>query len=144
MSELAPAIEATGAEIILERPLPDVWLDRRRLTLLFKELICNAMEYRRAATPPRIHVAAQPLGGFVRFSVDDNGIGIESRYLDRIFGVFNRLHTREEHPGNGIGLAMVRKIVLAAGGEIGVKSAPGQGSAFFFTLPASQEAVALE
>jgi light-regulated signal transduction histidine kinase (bacteriophytochrome) len=134
---LAPAIEASGAEISVGT-LPMVWLDMRRLTILFKELIGNAVEYRTPDRRSRIRVSAMAEGDMARFSVEDNGIGIESRYFDRIFGVFNRLHTRAEHPGNGIGLAMVRKIVLAVGGQVEVKSETGIGTVFSFTLPLNQ------
>ena len=134
---LSPMIEACGAEVSVEA-LPMVWLDMRRLTLLFKELIGNGLEYRAPDRTPRVRVSAVVEGHMVRFYVEDNGIGIEARYLERIFGVFNRLHTRAEHPGNGIGLAMVRKIVLAAGGQVEVKSEIGAGTVFSLTLPLNQ------
>ena len=137
VTALGPALETSGAEIVVA-PLPSVWLDIRRLTVLFQELIGNAIEYRAPDRSPIIRVSAETQGGMARFSIADNGIGIEGRYFDRIFGVFNRLHTRAEHPGNGIGLAMVRKIVLAAGGQVEVKSELGTGTEISFTLPLHQ------
>ena len=137
LTTLSPMIEACDAEISVG-PLPMVWLDMRRLTLLFKELIGNAVEYRAPDRKLQVKVSAVVEGPMARFDVADNGIGIEARYLERIFGVFNRLHTRAEHPGNGIGLAMVRKIVLAAGGQVEVESEMGTGTVFSLTLPLNQ------
>jgi light-regulated signal transduction histidine kinase (bacteriophytochrome) len=80
-------------------------------------------------------VAARRLGGFHLFSVQDNGIGIEPQYFDRIFGLFKRLHGRDDYPGTGLGLAIGRRIVETYGGKIRVESEPGKGSTFLFTLP---------
>jgi signal transduction histidine kinase len=137
-AELAQGISEAGA-VIEARPLPAVWLDQRRLSSLFKELIANAIEYCSPDRPPHIKISAEPMGDLVHFAVEDNGIGIKPDYFEKIFGVFNRLHTRQAHPGNGIGLAIVRKIVAGANGHIMVQSQPGQGTTFVFTLPAGQQ-----
>ena len=136
LADLAPQLTACGGHITMGN-LPMVWLDRQRMVLLFKELFGNAIEYRSPDRPLEVTVNAEPSdqGGFVRLSVADNGIGIDRQYFDMIFDVFRRLHTRDVHPGNGIGLAAVRKIVTMAGGEIGLESTLGQGTGFSFTLP---------
>ena len=100
-------------------------------------LIGNAIKYRSPERPPEIGISAEREGRCWRFAVEDNGIGIEEQYFDRIFVIFQRLHTREEYEGTGIGLAVVRKIVDLHSGRIWVESVPGEGSTFVFTLPAA-------
>lgn len=134
LSALRGAISATGA-VVTSGELPNVPGDEIQLVQLFQNLVGNAIKYRRGI-PPEIHVSAthQPDGAWT-FCVRDNGMGIERRYFDRIFGMFQRLHKREEFSGTGMGLAICKKIVEANGGKIKVESTPGEGSTFSFTLP---------
>ncbi|HET6339947.1 MAG TPA: ATP-binding protein [Polyangiales bacterium] len=135
LSDMRAAIQDSGAQINYGS-LPIVLVDPIQLTQLFQNLIHNAIKFRRE-DPPRIDLTAEPEGGMWRITVSDNGIGIEKRYHDRIFQMFQRLHERSKYEGNGIGLATARKIVERHGGTIGLDSTPGQGSTFFFTLPAA-------
>lgn len=133
---LDASIQESGARI--ERgALPTVWADPGSLEQVFSNLLSNAIKFHRPGEAPRICVAAERQGPDWRIEVRDWGIGIEAEYQERIFGVFQRLHRREEYEGTGIGLAVVRKIVEQAGGVVEVESRPGQGSRFFFTLPAA-------
>jgi PAS domain S-box-containing protein len=119
-------------------PLPDVHGDENQLVQLFQNLIGNAVKYRGAAAP-RVHVSAAPAEeDSWSFSVADNGIGIEERYFGKIFGMFQRLHGRDEFTGTGIGLAICKKIMERHGGTIHVASRPGQGSTFSFVLEGSR------
>jgi light-regulated signal transduction histidine kinase (bacteriophytochrome) len=104
------------------------------LTQVFQNLIGNALTF-RAQRKPEIHVAAQRQAGGWLFTVRDNGIGIDPQFAERIFMIFQRLHTREQYPGTGIGLAICKKIVERHGGRIWVESQLGQGSTFSFTIP---------
>jgi PAS domain S-box-containing protein len=135
---LRGAIEASGA-VVTHEPLPLVMADEMQLTQLFQNLVGNAIKYRRSGVPD-VHIAAAPNGGKKWiFSVQDNGLGIEPQYFDRIFGMFQRLHKREEFEGTGIGLAICKKIVERHGGTISVESTLGQGSTFRFPLTAGGE-----
>jgi light-regulated signal transduction histidine kinase (bacteriophytochrome) len=106
-----------------------------QLVQLFQNLIGNAIKYRRAEAAPQVTVTARTSATEHEFTVQDNGIGIDSQYFERVFGVFQRLHTREEYPGTGIGLAICRKIVERHRGRIWIESTLGSGTAFHFTLP---------
>ncbi|MEJ1962286.1 MAG: PAS domain S-box protein [Gammaproteobacteria bacterium] len=133
---LRSAIEESGARVTHD-PLPSVRADELQLVQLFQNLVGNAVKYQRPGVP-LVHVsAALNGGGKWSFSVRDNGLGIESQYFERIFGMFQRLHKREEFAGTGIGLAICKKIVERHGGSISVESTPGEGSIFRFGLTAS-------
>lgn len=123
--------------IVHHEMLPVVGADRSYVTQLFQNLITNAIKFRRTE-PPLITVLAEPANTNWQFSVTDNGIGIAPESRANIFNVFQRLHGRTEYPGNGIGLAICKKIVEHYGGQIWVDSEPGYGSSFKFTLPAAQ------
>jgi signal transduction histidine kinase len=117
-----------------------VLADEAQLAQVFQNLIANALKFRREGVPPRVHVTAREgerggEGEWV-FSVADNGIGIDLDQADRIFQIFQRLHTEDEYEGLGIGLALCKRIIDRHGGRLWVESEPGQGSTFAFTLPA--------
>jgi signal transduction histidine kinase len=114
--------------------LPVVEADDRQLEQLFQNLVGNAVKY-HGDEPPHVHISAECSKGWCTFSIKDNGIGIEPQYYERIFQVFQRLHTRKDYSGTGIGLAVCKKIVERHGGRIWVESEPGKGSTFKFTLP---------
>jgi PAS domain S-box-containing protein len=141
LRNLSVAIQESGT-IVSRDPLPTVRADATQLTLVFQNLLANAMKFRRE-DPPKIHVSArQERAGWV-LSVSDNGIGIDPQYFTRLFGVFQRLHTRREYPGTGIGLAICKRIIERHGGRIWVESTPGQGTIFFFHLAAAAPAAQL-
>ena len=134
LADYGVALEEQAAQVT-RGDLPTVLGDPVQLRQLFQNLIGNALKY-RGAEPPNVHVAAERQGHEWRFSVRDNGVGIEPQYAERVFVIFQRLHTQAEHSGTGLGLAICKKIVERHNGRIWVESQPGQGSAFFFTLPA--------
>lgn len=122
--------------IISSEGLPVVRGEETQLRQLFQNLISNALKYRDMERQNEIHVGAEKHNGYWQFVVKDNGIGIDEKYSDRIFIIFQRLHGKSEYSGTGIGLALCKKIVERHGGEIWLKSQVGKGSEFFFTLPA--------
>ncbi len=135
LANLGSAIADTGA-IVTHDPLPAVQADETQLIQLFQNLVSNAIKYQNPGVP-KVHVsAAKDREKKWTFSVKDNGLGIEPQYFERIFGMFQRLHKREEFSGTGIGLAICKKIVERHGGEISVASQPHEGSEFRFTLSA--------
>lgn len=139
-ADLALMIGESGARVTHD-PLPEVAGDEGQLAQLFQNLVSNAVKFRRPGVPPRIHVAAAPEGGGWSFTVDDNGIGIDPEYGERVFALFQRLHRREDYDGTGIGLALCKKIVERHGGRIAVEPGPGgTGSRFRFTLNAGERA----
>jgi light-regulated signal transduction histidine kinase (bacteriophytochrome) len=115
--------------------LPTVYADEVQLRQVFQNLIANGLKFRRVDVLPHVHLSARREGSQWTFTVRDNGIGIESQYLERIFVLFQRLHTRAQYPGTGIGLAICKKIIERHGGRIGVESGPELGTTFWFTLP---------
>jgi PAS domain S-box-containing protein len=133
LANLETAIEE-GRAVVTHDPLPVVKADAVQLTQVFQNLVSNAIKF-RGQQPPSIHVAARREEAQWVFAVKDNGFGIRPEYFERIFVIFQRLHTRSEYPGTGIGLAICKKIVERHGGRIFVESEPGTGSTFSFTLP---------
>jgi PAS domain S-box-containing protein len=133
---LRSSIESSGA-LVTHDPLPSVMADEMQLVQLFQNLIGNAIKYQNPGIP-RVHVSATNGGNKWSFAVKDNGLGIDPQYFERIFGMFQRLHKREEFAGTGIGLAICKKIVERHGGNIWVESEPGKGSTFRFALAESE------
>jgi PAS domain S-box-containing protein len=133
LRNLQIAIAESRAEIVVE-PLPTLPADHTQLVQLYQNLIGNALKFCQQ-DHPCVHIRAIQREVDVLFQVEDNGIGIKPQYLDRIFEVFKRLHTRREYSGTGIGLALSKKIVLRHGGQIWAESTPNQGTTFCFTLP---------
>jgi PAS domain S-box-containing protein len=131
---LRGAAEDAGGAVTAEA-LPVVRGDPGQLELLLQNLIANALKFRRPGVAPSVHVSAERQGGEHHIAVRDNGIGLEPRFAEQIFVIFQRLHTRAEYAGTGIGLAICKKIVERHGGRIWVESTPGEGSTFHFTLP---------
>lgn len=132
MANLKIAIRQSNARITWQ-DLPQVFGDKTQLLQLFQNLIANAIKYRGQRTP-EVQIEAQAREGEWLFSVQDNGIGIDPKHGDRIFQIFQRLHTREEYPGTGIGLAICKRIVERHRGQIWVESEPDHGAIFYFTL----------
>lgn len=131
---LGAAFEESQAILTVD-PLPDLLGDESQLIRLFQNLIGNAIKFRHRDRPPVVQVGVQRQDAEWLFTIRDNGIGLGAQYAEQIFLIFQRLHTRDEYPGTGIGLAVCKKIVERHGGRIWVESTPGQGSTFYFTLP---------
>jgi signal transduction histidine kinase len=140
VANLRGAIEESHAVITCD-PLPTVIADASQLIQLFQNIIGNALKYQNPGAP-RIHISSRQTESSLEFSVQDNGLGIEAKYFDKIFGMFQRLHKRDEFSGTGIGLPICKKIVERHGGTISVESSVGHGSTFRFTLPAGRSGAA--
>jgi signal transduction histidine kinase len=132
LRDLKLLIEETGAQVEVEN-LPLVLADRSQLGQVFQNLIANAIKF-RTDRPPKIHIRGEVKDGWCQFTVSDNGIGIDSKYFEQIFVIFQRLHTRDVYQGSGIGLSLCKKIVERHGGQIWLESQVGQGTKFHFTL----------
>lgn len=128
-------IDETKAKITAG-PMPMVKADHAQVAMLFQNLLGNAIKFRSSV--PEIRVTAEPDGEYYRFCIQDNGIGIDPQFFDRIFAIFRKLHTREEYPGTGMGLAVSKRIVGRHEGEIWVESESGHGSRFYFTMPRAE------
>lgn len=138
LADLEMRLEETNATIQLD-PLPTIDADPTQMAQLFLNLLSNALKFTAPDHPPVVHIYSQPADrNHYTIVVNDNGIGFEEKYLDRIFGVFQRLHGREEYSGTGVGLAICQKIVKRHNGHITARSQPGAGATFFVTLPAHQ------
>lgn len=133
LANLANRMEQSGA-VVTHDPLPSVRAEIVPLELLFQNLISNALKYVRKGEAPRIHIAAKQSGAEWEFSVRDNGIGIEAKYLSTIFTPFKRLHGAA-YAGSGLGLAICERIVERYNGRIWAESTYGRGSTFHFTVP---------
>jgi light-regulated signal transduction histidine kinase (bacteriophytochrome) len=133
LSDMDRSIEESGA-VVTHNGLPTIIVNNVQIGQVFQNLISNAIKF-RGNEPPRIHISARQEGTEWIFAVRDNGIGMEQAFFDRIFIMFQRLHTRAEYPGSGIGLAACKKIIERHGGVIWVESEPGKGSTFYFRLP---------
>jgi two-component system, chemotaxis family, sensor kinase Cph1 len=133
LANLKDMVDATSARITVD-PLPNVQVSDVHLIQLFQNLLSNALKYRTPDVPPEIQIAVRKKGTWWEFSVQDNGIGFNPEYSEKIFDLFKRLH-RDEYDGNGIGLALCQRIVTAYGGRIWANSQPGEGATFRFTLP---------
>ena len=136
LSNLQASIEESKA-VVTHDPLPALEAEPVHLQQIFQNLVSNAIKYRGANHPASI-LGAVPKGGVWEFSVRDNGIGIEPRYKDQVFGLFKRLHSKTRYSGTGLGLAICKKLVERYHGRIWVESKPGDGSTFFFFTPAQR------
>lgn len=116
-------------------PLPTIVADGTQLMQLFQNLIGNAIKFRKPQETPHIHIGVQRQEEQWLFSVADNGIGFDPQFAERIFVIFQRLHTRDEYPGSGMGLAICKKIIECHRGRIWVEAVPDQGATFYFTIP---------
>ncbi|HMV31094.1 MAG TPA: PAS domain S-box protein [Gemmatimonadales bacterium] len=134
LADMAATIEARGADVKADK-LPVVLADEVQLGQVLQNLVGNALKF-VADRPPRVRISAEPDGAQWRFAVEDNGIGIEPEYAERVFEMFQRLHPRGQYEGNGIGLSLAKKIIERHHGRIWFTSEPGQGTTFYFTLPA--------
>ena len=139
VASLGAAIAQSGAHVEAGS-LPTVMGDATQLAQLMQNLIGNAIKF-HGDSPPHVEVHAEQNGAYWEFSVRDKGIGMDPQYSERIFDVFRRLHTEDEFPGTGIGLAICRRVVERHGGQIWVESQPEVGSVFLFTIPKEGESI---
>jgi len=134
---LAAMLQETRA-VVTHDPLPTVPADEVQMGQIFQNLLINALKF-QGREAPKVHISAQRQDGEWIFSIQDNGMGIDPQYQERIFAIFQRLHRREDFPGTGLGLALCKKIAERHGGRIWVESAPGRGSTFYFSIPGGKE-----
>jgi light-regulated signal transduction histidine kinase (bacteriophytochrome) len=137
LKDLGASISESAAQIKVGA-LPFVEMENAHLLQLFQNLVGNALKYRRLDVTPSVEISAVRQGSEWIFTVADNGIGFDPTYAERIFGVFKRLHLRDQYPGTGIGLALCSRIVALYGGRIWAESQVGVGSNFKFTMPTSR------
>jgi signal transduction histidine kinase len=140
LSNLTLAVEESGATVVREDPLPELLGDSTSLTMVWQNLIGNAVKFRRTDVPCRITVGCVREGDDWHLTVADNGIGIAPEFADKVFVIFQRLHVRDEYEGTGIGLSLCRKIIEFHGGRIWLDPAPSEGTLIHFTLPVLPEA----
>lgn len=139
LRNLDVAVRETGA-VVRYPDLPDVLADESKLTQVFQNLVGNAIKFRKPGQAPEVTIGVERESDHWVFSVSDNGVGFEDKYTDRIFQVFQRLHGVGKYPGNGIGLAISKRIVEHHGGRLWATSRLGEGACFYFTLPAQHDA----
>ena len=137
LQDLQHVIETSGATVKLD-PLPVFKVNEAHLVQVFLNLVGNAVKY-RSVQNPQIHISARDQGTDWMFAVKDNGIGLDMRDADKIFGMFKRLHNSDRYEGSGVGLALCKAVIQRYGGRIWVESEPGRGSTFFFTIPKAGE-----
>lgn len=137
IANLQASIKENNA-VVTHDQLPTVEADSTQMVQLFQNLVGNAIKF-HSEKQPEVHIGAERNGTEWIFSVRDNGIGIDPQYFDRIFIIFQRLHSRGEYPGTGIGLAICKKIIERHKGRIWVESRPGEGATFYFTIPTGSE-----
>ena len=135
VAQRGETLRARGIEVI-RHDTGALWGVRTSIEQVVSNLLGNATKYMGDQPAPRIEIGMRPRGAFVECRVKDNGIGIDPRYHEKIFEIFQRLHNREQYPGTGIGLAVCRRIVERHGGRIWVESEEGKGSTFYFMIPA--------
>ena len=138
LSNLQVSIRDKRAQITADS-LPLIFADGIQITQLFQNLIGNALKFQKPDTIPHIRISSRQEGNWWIFDVVDNGIGIDPQYTERIFKIFQRLHAKGEYEGTGIGLAICKRIVERHGGEITLRSEPGAGSTFSFSVPTTRE-----
>lgn len=138
INNLKNSIDENNAKIT-HKPLPKVLADSDQLRRVFQNIVGNAIKYRKHDEHPKIHISAYKESNEYVFSVSDKGIGIDKQYLDRIFRIFQRLHTLDEYQGTGVGLAVVKKVIERHGGRTWVESELDKGSTFYFTIPIKSE-----
>jgi signal transduction histidine kinase len=136
--DLEEQIAESGARVELDGTPEKIEAQAVDMRMLLQNLLSNSLKYRKAGVPPAIRISAKTEGGFLRLTVQDNGIGFDNKYRDKIFAVFQRLHGRDEYPGSGIGLALCQKIVHRHGGDISAHGSPGEGAMFEVNLPIEQ------
>lgn len=136
LDNLHLAVKERNATVTHDR-LPMAYGDSGQLTQVFQNLIDNAIKF-RSEEPPVVHISAKLVGGECVCRIKDNGIGIAPEFVNRLFVLFQRLHTRRDYPGTGLGLAICKRIVQRHGGKIWVESKPGEGATFYFTIPAKE------
>lgn len=135
VSTFSFTLKETAGEIIVNR-LPQIVAVKSQMHQLLQNLVSNAIKYRRDE-PPRIEISCEDQGAYWKFSVSDNGLGIDKRFFEKVFVIFQRLHNKTEYSGTGIGLAICKKIVERHGGTISLESEPGKGTTFLFSIKKS-------
>lgn len=134
---LTEPVVASEAEISVEKPFPPVIGHRATVVMIINNLIANALKFVAPGVKPRVHIRPEREGAHVRLWVEDNGIGIDPKDIGKLFDPFQRLHSRDEYPGTGLGLALVRRGAERMAGRLGVKANPGGGSRFWIDLPSA-------